>query len=166
MTLRSPYLKVPSGASLYWMQTSVIASEFFDRTVLLPQGIPSEEAFGTPTRSTSVTVEPTGIPSAESFGVPSRETKKRVFPSGIPSAEDFGVPVCAASNASSAPVTKLSATILSDIDFTVKIASEIVTELTIVVAQNVSEIAGTVPSDIALYGSMPSVVFIPASVHA
>ena len=64
-------------------------------TTLIPSGIASEEAFGTPLL-TSV-VKPTGIPSEEVFGTPTvTRGPVTVLASGIASAEAFGVPVVTA----------------------------------------------------------------------
>lgn len=56
---------------------------------LLPTGIASAEAFGTPSLGQAITIS-TGIASAEAFGVPSLAQAIEV--AGIPSAEAFGIP--------------------------------------------------------------------------
>jgi len=77
---------------------------------ILPTGIPSQEAFGTPKLSDTIhptgitpadafgtaklsdTIHPTGITPADAFGHPSIPTNVTTTPSGIMSAEFFGVP--------------------------------------------------------------------------
>jgi len=62
-------------------------------TTLIPTGIPSEEAFGTPIVTESVTLIPTGIPSEEAFGTPVLVADGVLLPTGIPSEEVFGTPI-------------------------------------------------------------------------
>lgn len=72
---------------------------------VFPSGIPSAEAFGTPTvtRAGSVVVLPTGIPSAEAFGTATvtRQGAAQIIVPGIPSAEAFGNPTVTTSSAAS-----------------------------------------------------------------
>jgi hypothetical protein len=58
-----------------------------------PVGIPSGEQFGSPAISTQVTVSPSGISSGEALGNPTISTDITVHPTGIPSGEAFGHPV-------------------------------------------------------------------------
>lgn len=57
---------------------------------VIPAGIDSEEAFGTPLILTYIL--PTGIDSQESFGIPALVDTQLVSPTGIDSVEDFGTP--------------------------------------------------------------------------
>ena len=60
---------------------------------ILPTGVPTEEAFGTPAIDTnSVDVAPTSIPSETAFGTPSLTGAAVLTPSGIPSETSTGSP--------------------------------------------------------------------------
>ena len=60
---------------------------------ILPTGVPTEEAFGTPAIDTnSVDVAPTSIPSETAFGTPSLTGAAVLTPSGIPSETSTGNP--------------------------------------------------------------------------
>lgn len=60
--------------------------------VLVPPGIPSAQAFGTPFLSYTQFIQPAGIPSAEAFGNANVARQQFVQPSGIASAQAFGTP--------------------------------------------------------------------------
>lgn len=59
---------------------------------ILPTGIASAEAFGSPTVSISAAIAPSGIPSTEQFGSASVVSHYEVASTGIPSQEAFGEP--------------------------------------------------------------------------
>jgi hypothetical protein len=61
--------------------------------VLIPSGIASGQAFGTPSLTPgSVTIFPTGIASAQSVGSPILHSTAAIAPSGIASAQALGTP--------------------------------------------------------------------------
>jgi len=65
---------------------------------ILPTGIASAEAFGSPTVSISAAIAPSGIPSTEQFGSASVQSAYTITGSGIPSEEQAGTPTITAHN--------------------------------------------------------------------
>lgn len=57
---------------------------------IVPESIPSAEAFGTPIVARMQLIYPSGIPSAEAFGHPTLVYHQFIGPTGIPSSEAFG----------------------------------------------------------------------------
>jgi hypothetical protein len=59
---------------------------------IIPPGIASAEAFGTPTASTTLTVSPSGVATAGAIGAPSVTATLTASPTGIATAGAFGTP--------------------------------------------------------------------------
>ena len=61
-------------------------------TTVVPTGVASAAAAGTPTLTTATTVVPTGVPTAAAAGTPTVTTATTVVPTGVPSAAAAGTP--------------------------------------------------------------------------
>ena len=90
-TLTLTLFNFPAGNAHWVLYDDGTASASAD--TILPTGVPTEEAFGTPAIDTnSVDVAPTSIPSETAFGTPSLTGAAVLTPSGIPSETSTGSP--------------------------------------------------------------------------
>lgn len=105
-TLNNIYMDIPGGGGGPWtiLPTGIPTSQAFGtptiKKLLSATGIASGQAMGAPTvRKSSL---PTGIASGQALGVP--QLNKVMSPSGIPSGQAFGIPTIIGGAGAGAPI--------------------------------------------------------------